>query len=421
MIIIIYLILILYLIFIAHENSHLITLQINGPDSPGVFLAITRYLSEQSINIEDVSQNVIQGYLGITFILDIEKSLLNLDRLELGIKALARKLNVNVAVYDHPHKLDFSEKDLYVLVMMGPDTIGILTQIAAILTFADVNIENVKIKSREGWLFNQFILDLKNVADVEALKELLRYKCEELNLSMVLQTETNYRRNKRLIAFDMDSTMVVGETIVDIAELMGIEDEMQEATEYAMHNDVNFEDSLRYRVGLIKGVSEEMLIDLAEASQIMPGAQELVRHLKSIGYKIALVSSGFSIFTEIIKERLDLDYAFGNTLEIKDGKVTGKVIGDIIDGQGKWDIIASLCDSLGIDYEETVTVGDGSNDKIMLSMSGLGIGLNSKEIASKAADGKVLLNDVSKILFMLGLSDTKIDQLINSHTSDKYY
>lgn len=388
-------------------------MQVNGPDKKGFFHIVTDFLAKLHINIEDISQNVLQGFLSITFILDVRNAAINNDRLELELKKLGRQHDMKFQLYSPHANIILKKMELYVFITMGPDTVGLLANISEILKNANANIMNIKIKSRDGWIFNQLVLDLADVEDIELLRNLLRHKCDELSLSMTLQKESTYRRNKRLIAFDMDSTLVVGETIVEIAREMGIEEKMDEETEKAMHSDINFEDSIRSRVKLIKGASKSMLEELAYKAVIMPGGEELIQTLKENGFKIALVSSGFSLFAEIIKERLGLDFAFGNTLEFNDNKLTGNLLGDIIDGEAKWEIIASICDELEIPYEETVTVGDGSNDRIMLKNSGLGIGLNSKEIASQVADGRVLLNDVSKILLMLGLSDTKIDQFMD--------
>jgi len=393
-----------------------ITLQVNGPDRAGIFSDLCRYLSDHQVNILDVAQNVLRGYLSITFLLDIAEASLNRDRLELDLKRLCRQFGVNANVYDYIEGQRPRIKNLYIFAMMGNDQKGILAAISEILASYNVNIETINLQVHNNWIYNQLFLDLSNTANIEELRNDLRLSCEQFNLSMVLQQETIYRKNKKLIAFDMDSTLVQGETIVEIAKHANKEEEMNEATTYAMEHDVDFEDSLRERAKLLKGIAISTIYDIADDLDITPGAEELIHHLKQMGWKIAVISSGFSIFTEAIKEKLGLDYAFGNKLEILEGKLTGKVIGEIIDGPGKWEIVTELAEQLEITPEEVVTVGDGSNDIFMLERSGLGIGLNSKEIASEVADGRVTVNDVSMILLMLGLSDTEIDQIIREKT-----
>jgi len=393
--------------------KNLIAIQINGPDEPGIFTQLCTFFAERKVNIEDVSQSVLQGYLSITFILEISQSTMNVDRLSLELKKLCRSLTVSASVFPYKEGYRPAKKKLYIFTMMGGDQPGILSRISENLTRNRANIETIKLRSREGWIFTQLVLDLSSVDDIEVMRNELREICEEMELSMSLQSERVYRVNKKLIVFDMDSTLVTGETIVDIAARIGKDQEMHDATEQAMASDMDFSHSLRERSLLLAGVEEQLLMDVAEELQITPGADMLVKKLQDEGYKIALISSGFSYFTDVVKRKLGLDYSFGNTLEIKNGKVTGEVVGEIIDGEGKWEIIKDLCEDLGISRQEVVTIGDGSNDRVMLHRSGLGIGLNSKEIASRVADGKVSLKDIEMILLLLGLSETDIDSFFD--------
>ena len=295
---------------------------------------------------------------------------------------------------------------------MGPDRPGILYQLSEILSDYNANIDTIKILTRSNWNYTQLILDLQQVEDIKTLRNALRKSCEEMGLSVSLQHESLYYKNKKLIAFDMDSTLVKGETIVEIARKINKQEEMARLTEKAMSTDQDFSTSLRERVKLLEGVSEKTLLEIAENLEIASGAEELIQNLKTMDWKIALISSGFSYFTDAIKKKLDLDYSFGNTLEIKNGVATGKVIGSIIDGEGKWKIIEDLMADLGITREQVVTVGDGSNDRIMLQNSGLGIGFNSKEIASSVSDGRIQQSDAKMILLLLGLSQTEIDNIL---------
>ena len=392
-----------------------VTLQINGPDKGGVFSKFCGYLAKHHINILDIAQNVLRGYLSITFLLDIHDGSLNRDRLELDLKRIGRESDVVVSMYDYEEGQRPKIRNLYVFSMMGEDRLGILASLSSILASHRVNIETINLQVRNNWIYNQLILDLSDDTNVEELRSDLRHSCEKFQLSMVLQKESIYRKNKKLIAFDMDSTLVQGETIVEIARHVDKAEEMEKATIYAMENNVDFSQSLKNRAKLLSGIPLSALIEIADDLDITPGAEELIHHLKQMGWKIAIISSGFSIFTELLKEKLDIDFAFGNKLEVIDGKLTGEVVGEIIDGKGKWDIITELANQLGITPDEVVTVGDGSNDILMLKHSGLGIGLNSKEIASEVADGRVTVNDVSMILLMLGLSDTEIDEIIRKN------
>jgi phosphoserine phosphatase len=393
-------------------KSNLLVLQINGPDRKGLFTKFCKYLLDQNVNIRDVSQTVMRGFLAITFLLDINESIINKDRLDLGLKKLARELDLSARIFDYKKGQRARVRDLYIFSSMGPDKPGILYRLSEILSNYNANIDTIKILTRSNWNYTQLILDLHHVQDIKALRDSLRKVCEELGLSVSLQHESLYYKNKKLIAFDMDSTLVKGETIVEIARKINKQDEMARLTELAMSTDQDFSTSLRERVKLLTGVSEKTLLEIAENLEIASGAEELIQNLKTMDWKIALISSGFSYFTDVIKKKLDLDYSFGNTLEIKNGIATGNVLGTIIDAEGKWKIIEDLMAELGITRDQVVTVGDGSNDRIMLQNSGLGIGFNSKEIASSVSDGRIQQSDAKMILLLLGLSQTEIDNIL---------
>jgi phosphoserine phosphatase len=389
-------------------------LQINGPDRSGLFTQICQYLADQNVNITDISQNVLKGYLGITFLIDISNSTINYDRLRLGFGKLCRHLNLQVNFFDYPEDMIANKRLFYILSVVGEDKPGTLAQMSRILADNKANIVTINVRILNKQIYINLLLDLAQVDKIKLLREKLMEKCAEIGLSMVLQKESVYRRNKKLIVFDMDSTLVLSETIVDIAKLVGKEQEMHEQTEFAMQNNMDYVASLQERLKLIQGVKQEDLQQIANNINITPGTDKLISTLKTMGWKVAIVSSGFSIFAEEIKNRLNIDYAFGNTLEIKDGAITGRVLGDIIDGEGKWEIVEEIASQLNLHSEEIVTVGDGSNDSLMLERSGLGIGLNSKKILDNYSDGKFLQNHASNILLMVGLSETQIDEIFHN-------
>lgn len=397
----------------AVSDHKFMILQINGPDRPGLFTKFCTYLYDQNINIEDVSQNVLRGFLAITFLLNITRASMNKDRLQLGLNQLARELGIHVSIFDYVEGQRSRIRDLYFLNFMGPDQSGILAKVSKILADYEANIDTIHVIQRGQWLYTQLLLDLRAVKDIAQMRNDIRKQCQLLNLSMVLQKEDVYRKNKKLIVFDMDSTLIQGETLVEIAKKLNKHADMEHLTEITMATDQNFETSLRERAKLIAGVSVETLLDIANNIEITPGADELVKTLKEMGWKIALISSGFSLFTDKVKEKLDLDYSFGNTLEIIDGKTTGNVLGKIIDAEGKWLIVQELMAELNLTKDEVISIGDGSNDRVMLKNSGLGIGLNSKEILSVVADGRIRIEDVNMILLMLGLSETEIERLLS--------
>ncbi|RMG33929.1 MAG: phosphoserine phosphatase SerB [Methanobacteriota archaeon] len=384
--------------------------QVNGADHPGIFVHFCQFFSDNSINILDVKQNVLRGYLSITFLVDLKESKLNEDRIALQLRKIGRVHSLNVDLHRYEKGQRARLRDLYVLTIVGRDQIGLLHQISAVLTENKVNIDTIQVKVNEGFIYNQFLIDCSSVTDIKKLRNDIRQVCEAMGLSMTLQQERLYRKNKKLIIFDMDSTLINGETIVEAAKLAGKEQEMAEATELAMSTDMDFSESLIQRARLLQGIPEAMLKQIANNLELTFGAEELISELKAMGWKIGIVSSGFSYFTDAVKEKLGLDYSFGNTLEIRDGIVTGNITGSIIDANGKWEIVQELAHQLNIHPDEVVTIGDGSNDISMIKNSGLGIGFNSKEILSEVADGKIGQTHLKSVLLMLGLSETEIDQ-----------
>jgi phosphoserine phosphatase len=211
----------------------------------------------------------------------------------------------------------------------------------------------------------------------------------------------------------MDSTIVDGEIIDDMARLVGAEKKVAAITEKGMEGKMDYVQSLQARVSLLKGLRIKSLDPFARTLKLTRGSEELIGALKEMGFKIALISGGFSYFTDILKKRLGFHYAFGNELELKKGRLTGRIKGRIIDAQRKAEIMDEICRKEQISRDEVVAVGDGSNDRIMVANAGLGIAFNAKEILKKAADGVITGNHLRGVLYCLGISDLDIRTISN--------
>ena len=230
----------------------------------------------------------------------------------------------------------------------------------------------------------------------------------ETGVDLVVQPAQMYQKRKKVIAFDMDSTIVDAEIINELANLAGVGKEVAAITERGMRGKMDFIESLRERVALLKGLSVETLEALARTIRLTQGSEELVGALKEMGFKLALITGGFTFFTERVKEKLGFDYAFGNELEIRNGKLTGRVKGRIIDAKGKARILDEICRLEGITREEVVAVGDGANDRIMVANAGLGIAFNAKDVLKKVADGAITKDHLKGILYCLGISEADL-------------
>jgi len=294
-----------------------------------------------------------------------------------------------------------------VFTILGPDRPGVVAAFSSHLAKRKCNIERIKMISRGGLGAMEMEVDLRE-ANVEALRSAMAEFARETGVDLVVQPVQMYQKRKKVVAFDMDSTIVDAEIINELAKLAGVGKEVAAITERGMRGKMDFIESLRERVALLKGLSVETLEALARTIRLTQGSEELVGALKEMGFKLALITGGFTFFTERVKKNLGFDYAFGNELEIRNGKLTGRVKGRIIDAEGKAQILDEICRLEGITREEVVAVGDGANDRIMVANAGLGIAFNAKDVLKKAADGSITKDHLKGILYCLGILETDL-------------
>jgi phosphoserine phosphatase len=384
---------------------NLIAVTVYGPDRRGIIYGISNVLAENNINIVDIEQNVIHGLFVMFIVADISKSKISLEEIEKRLKEAGKNLGVEVHVskFEKPKS---KEKNLYVITVLGKDRVGIVRDISKILLDYGVNIEKTSLTARDQLISIEFLIDIGD-ANPDEIKKRLKEDVEKFNLDIVIQPYESFEREKRLIVFDMDSTLVDAEIIDEIAKYAGVEKEVKEITEKAMKGEIDFKTALTERVKLLKGLPVEVLEKIYENIELTEGAKELIQALKRAGYKIALVSGGFTYFTEKLKKELGLDYAFGNELEIKDGKLTGRLKGRIIDAEEKARIIEEIAKKEGISKENIVAVGDGANDRIMIENAGLGIAFNAKKVLKEVADGTISKENLIGLASVLGLKEFK--------------
>jgi phosphoserine phosphatase len=226
-----------------------------------------------------------------------------------------------------------------------------------------------------------------------------------MDVDLAFQEDNMYRRNRRLVAFDMDSTLIETEVIDELAQLAGVGEEVSAITERAMQGEIDFSESFRRRVALLKGLDESVLAEVAANLPLTEGAERLVGTLRSLGYKTAIISGGFTYFGRWLQQRLGIDYVYANELETVDGKVTGEVTGTIVDGARKAVLLREIAQQEGIDLEQVISVGDGANDLPMLSIAGLGIAFRAKPLVKQSAEQSISTLGLDGILYLLGISD----------------
>jgi phosphoserine phosphatase len=243
------------------------------------------------------------------------------------------------------------------------------------------------------------------LSDSRAFRSNLLEVAGALDVDLAFQQDNMYRRNRRLVAFDMDSTLIEAEVIDELAAEAGVGEQVSTITERAMRGELEFEESFRARVALLKGLEESALEKVAGRLKITEGAEHLIVTLNTLGYKTAILSGGFTYFARHLQARLGIDYIFANELDIEGGRVTGRVTGTIVDGERKAELLRELASAEGVDLQQVIAVGDGANDLPMLSIAGLGIAYRAKPLVQQSAEQSISTLGLDAILYLLGFSD----------------
>ncbi|MBM4308861.1 MAG: phosphoserine phosphatase SerB, partial [Deltaproteobacteria bacterium] len=315
-------------------------------------------------------------------------------------------LTLNFRLYSEQEVKARNSKNLFVLTYFG-DTRA-LAEISNILGEENANIEMIANLTRHRASCVELTIDVKDVQNLSRLKERVIASSHKLNIDLSLQKMEAYRKNKRMVFFDMDSTLIDMEIIDEMAERAGVFKEVSRITEKVQRGDLDFEEALIQRVALLKGLKLDELEKIREEMRLSEGAEELVSTLKRLGYKLGVVSGGFHYFADYLKEKMSLDFSYANQLEIKNGKLTGKVLGQIIDNTYKAKIVNIVSSQEGILLDQTVAVGDGANDVLMLGQAGLGIAYNAKGRLDRAANMNLGQARLKNILYILGISEEEM-------------
>ena len=249
-----------------------------------------------------------------------------------------------------------------------------------------------------------------SVPSIKGLRAELMELGSNLDADIAYQEDNIYRRNRRLVVFDMDSTLIQEEVIDELAKRAGVGEEVSKITEAAMRGEIDFKESLKRRVASLEGLPESVMLDIARNLNLNEGADRLVSTLRKLGFKTAILSGGFTFFGRYLSKRLDIDYVHANELEIVDGVLTGRVIGDIVDGVKKAALLKEIAASLGFGLEQTIAVGDGANDLPMLSTAGMGIAFHAKPLVQASASYAVSNLGLDAILYLMGMSDTEASE-----------
>lgn len=394
------------------ENQNLLMVIVSGKDRPGITARFTRILMNHNVEVVDIEQASLQDLLGLYLVLDLTKASHSQDSVikDLLFEASRMNLTLNFRLYSAEEMEALNQRNLYVLTHFGGTPA--LAEFSAILAEENVNIETISSTTHHGSRSVEMTISVHRVSSIDRLKQRLMVKSRELGVGLGLQKMEAYRKNKRLIFFDMDSTLVDMEVIDEMARCAGVLREVSRITEKAMRGEFDFETSLIQRVALLKGLAETDLMRIRDTIPLSPGVQDLVTTLKYLGYKLGIVTGGFDFFADHMKNKLGFDFACANRLELKDGKLTGKVLGEVVDAARKARFVNQTACDHGILLDQTVCVGDGANDALMLAQAGLAIAYNAKKGLDRFANVALAKSSMTDILHLLGITEEDIHEAL---------
>lgn len=384
-----------------------ILITVTGGDKPGVSSVLFGVLARGEVSVLDVEQTVIRGRLTLGVLAAVHGDPEHVQ--ELVEQAMAT-VGMDVAVEITGEQPPRPPVPTHAVVLMGaPVSARALSAVATALAAGEVNIESIAGVADYPVTALELLVTVPDGADETAFRASLAAVAREQGVDIATSRAGIARRSKRLICFDVDFTLVQGEVIEMLAARAGKEAEVAAVTEAAMRGELDFEQSLHARVRNLAGLPASVIDEVAAGLQLTPGARTTIRTLKRLGYRCGVVSGGFTAVIEPLAQDLELDFVRANTLEVVDGVLTGRVVGEVVDRPGKARALREFAAAFGVPVEETVAVGDGANDIDMLSAAGLGVAFNAKPALREVADAALSHPYLDAVLFVLGVTRDEIE------------
>lgn len=404
------------------QNDEIILININGADRPGVTAALTEILAKNNAVILDIGQADIHNHLSLGILFQSTEGNSGDILKELLFKSYELDVNIRfnpITEQEYSKWVGMQGKNRYIITILSRKlTAKQIAGVSRIVAEQDMNIDDIKRLTGRIPLDENARTPKASVEfsvrgtpkNKECMKAEFMQLSTELEMDISFQEDSMYRRMRRLICFDMDSTLIETEVIDELAIRAGVGDQVKAITEAAMRGEIDFCESFRQRCALLKGLDVSVMQEIAENLPITEGVDRLMRILKKVGFKIAILSGGFTYFGNFLKQKYNIDYVYANELEIENGKLTGNHVGDIVDGKRKAELLRLIAQVENVDIRQTVAVGDGANDLPMISIAGLGIAFHAKPKVKATAKQSISTIGLDGILYFLGYKDSYLDE-----------
>ncbi|NTV97772.1 MAG: phosphoserine phosphatase SerB [Chlorobiaceae bacterium] len=396
----------------------LLLINITGPDKPGLTSKITSILSGYNVPVLDIGQAVIHNHLSLGMLVEVPAESASSPVLK-DLLFCAHTLGIQISftpVEDTEYERWVGEqgKPRHLLSLLARKiTAEQIERVSSLIASHNLNIDSISRLSGRIPLENSnphtkacVEFSIRGMlANENLFREEMLAITDSLGIDIAFQEDSIFRRNRRLVVFDMDSTLITSEVIDELALEAGVGAEVAAITERAMRGELDFTASLQERVSKLQGLDEHVLETIARRLQLTEGAETLFHNLHNLGFKTAILSGGFTYFGHYLQKKLNIDYVYANTLEIEEGKLTGRVVGQIVDGKRKAELLELIAKKENIRLEQTIAVGDGANDLPMLGKAGLGIAFRAKPIVRERAKQAISTLGLDAILYLMGFRD----------------
>ena len=403
------------------KANEIILITINGMDRPGVTAALTEILANNNAVILDIGQADIHNQLSLGILFQCTEENSGDILKELLFKSYELDVNIRfspISEAEYSEWVGMQGKNRYIITILGRKlTAKQIAGVSHVVAEQGMNIDDIKrltgripLDENERTPKASVQFSVRGTpSDKERMKADFMRLSNELEMDISFQEDSMYRRMRRLICFDMDSTLIKTEVIDELAIRAGVGDQVKAITESAMRGEIDFCESFKQRCALLKGLDVSVMQEIAENLPITEGVDRLMRVLKKVGFKIAILSGGFTYFGNYLKQKYNIDYVYANELEIEDGKLTGRYVGDIVDGRRKAELLRLIAHVENVDIRQTVAVGDGANDLPMISIAGLGIAFHAKPKVKATANQSISTIGLDGILYFLGYKDSYLE------------